>query len=484
MSWDSGAIRLPFEIHASFPKSENHSQHIGVDRPETTYSLLSSQQSFLVVNVPLPKWSERLSARERMKGFSELVTVSEFLHRLFDALPIAKRLETEDCKLPEALGRVLAESISSPFNLPRFDRSAVDGYALRAFSTIGASPTNPIEFRVVATIAAGNKPDELMKIGDQEASLVFTGAPLPEGADSVVMVEHCGRTNGSILVRRQVHPAQNVSRRGEDYSKDETIVAAGTVLKPWHIGAIASVGRDHVEVQRFPRVGVLSTGSEVVEPGQPISPGQVANCTKPMLLSFIRQEGCKPIDLGTVADDLGAIARSIAKGLEHCDMILTTGGSSVGEKDLVQQAVSQLHGYKFVVHGVRLRPGRPTGVSMVGEKPVFILSGFPVAAMAAFQAIVKPTVRRLTGADEEPTPIVKGILKRRVSNEAGNRSYVRVRVIRKPKELEVEPLMLTGSGLLSTLTKANALLVVNEEVEGYDEGEEVEVLLTGNPIPA
>lgn len=424
-----------------------------------------------------------MSTHERMRGFSELMTVSALLRRLFAAIPATKPLETENCTLIEALGRVLAEAITCPFDLPPFDRSAVDGYALRALSTIGASPTNPIEFKIVGRISAGDRPEELVRIKDQEAALIFTGAPMPGGADSVVMIEHCSQRDGSVQVNRQIHSMQNVSRRGEDYSKDETIVPVRTVLKPWHIAAIASIGKESVKVLRPLRIGVLSTGSEIVEPGQPMKPGQVSNSTKPMLLSFAKQEGCAPVDLGTVPDDLDTIIRLIAKGLESCDAILTTGGSSVGEKDLVQQAISKLDGYKFVAHGLRLRPGRPTGVSLVGKKPIFVLSGFPVAAMAAFQAVVKPTLRHFTGADEETAPRLRGILKRRVSNETGNRSYVRVRVTEGSKGFEVEPLMLTGSGLLSTLTKANALLIVNEEVEGYDEGEEVEVLLTGNAIP-
>jgi molybdopterin molybdotransferase len=201
-----------------------------------------------------------------------------------------------------------------------------------------------------------------------------------------------------------------------------------------------------------------------------------------MLLSFVKQERCEATDLGTVPDDARIIVESIATGLRECDVILTTGGSSVGAKDLVQQAISHLPGFRFVVHGVRLRPGRPTGVSTVGDKPVFILSGFPVAALTAFHAIVKPTIRHLTGAAEEPEPHARGTLQRRVSNETGNKSYVRVKVIQHSKGVEVEPLMLTGSGLLSTLTKANAFLIVDEEVEGYDEGESVEVLLTGSVI--
>ncbi len=215
-----------------------------------------------------------------------------------------------------------------------------------------------------------------------------------------------------------------------------------------------------------------------MEAGQTLKSGQVANSTKPMLLALTKQEGCQPVDLGTVPDDLGTIRECLAKGLRDCDVLLTTGGSSVGEKDLVPEAISSMGDHRFVAHGVRLRPGRPTGVALVGGKPVFVLSGFPVAAMTGFQAVVRPTLQWLTGSGEEPTPIVRGTLMRRVSNESGNKSYVRTRVSQGASGLQIEPLMLTGSGLISTLTKSNAMLVIDESIEGYDEGDQVEVMLT------
>lgn len=418
---------------------------------------------------------------EKMKGFAELLTVSEFLSRLFKTLPAESLHNTETCDLTQAHGKVLAEDITCPFDLPSFDRSAVDGYAVRAIETIGASPTNPIELRIAAKIVAGDRPDKLSRLAEGEAMTIFTGAPIPLGADSVVMLENCDRTDDVVYVRRPVRSTQNVSRRGEDYQMNEIIVKSGTILRPWHVGAVASIGRSTVRVFKAPWIGVLSTGSEVVEPGVPVRPGQVANSTKPMLLSFVKEGGGHPVDLGTVPDDLGIIRESISKGLDDCDIILTTGGSSVGERDLVMEAISGLQGYKFVAHGVRLRPGRPTGVSVVQDnKIIFVLSGFPVAAMAAYEALVKPTMRHLVHAESVPEPRVRGTLRRRVSNETGNKSFVRVKVTRGPRGLlDVEPLMLTGSGLLSTLTRGNALLIVDEDIEGYDEGEEVEVFLTG-----
>jgi len=223
----------------------------------------------------------------------------------------------------------------------------------------------------------------------------------------------------------------------------------------------------------------LSTGSEIVEPGSVLRAGQVANSTKPLLMTFAKQRGCREVDLGTVPDNLDEIKRSIRLALQECDIVLTTGGSSVGERDLVSEAISQIGGSTSVAHGIRIRPGRPTGVSVINGKPVFVLSGFPVAAMAGFQALVEPTITYMTGAVEEPVPTVRGRLTRRVSNDSANRCYVRVRVSKGAAGLDVDPLVLTGSGLISTLTKANGLLVIDGTVEGYDEGEDVEVLLTG-----
>jgi molybdopterin molybdotransferase len=419
-----------------------------------------------------------MPAPESMKGFAALTMASEALRKLFEVVP-RPRLETEECDLTGALHRVLAEDEVCPFDVPQFDRSTVDGYAVKAVDTTGSSPTNPSEFQVVGKVVAGSKPNEIGEVRRGESALVLTGSPMPAGTDSVVMVEHCTRSGGIVLISRQVHPIQNVSRKGEDYSKNETMVAAGTILKPWHIAAVASVGRAAVKVRRRLGVGVLSTGSEIVEPGRVVQAGQVANSTKPLLLTFAKQRGCREVDLGTVPDNVDEITRSIKLALQECDIVLTTGGSSVGERDLVSEAISQIGGSTLVAHGIRIRPGRPTGVSVIDGKPVFVLSGFPVAAMAGFQALVEPTISFMTGAVEDPAPKVRGTLTRRVSNDSANRCYVRVRVSRGAGGLDVDPLVLTGSGLISTLTKANGLLVIDETVEGYDEGEEVEVLLTG-----
>lgn len=415
---------------------------------------------------------------ETMKGFAELMTVSDALRRLFEVLP-TPRPEIEQSDLLGALQRVLAEEVVCPFDVPQFDRSTVDGYALKAVDSVGASPTNPLEFRVVATIPAGSRPDETREVKRGESALISTGAPMPAGTDAVVMVEQCSRVGDRVEVRRQVHPMQNVSRRGEDYTRNETVVSAGTILKPWHIAAAASIGVTTLKVRRNLLVGVVSTGSEVVEPGKALAPGQVANSTKPLLLALAKQRGCQLVDLGTVPDDAKEIAKAITLGLQKCDLILTTGGSSVGERDLVQDAITSIRQSAMVAHGLRIRPGRPTGISVINGKPIFVLSGFPVAAMAGFQALVEPTIAYLMGSADDLVPLIKGTLTRRVSNESGNREYVRVRVTRTAKGIEVNPLMLTGSGLLSSLTKANGMLVIDEAVEGYDQGEEVEVLLTG-----
>lgn len=418
-----------------------------------------------------------------MRGFHQLMTVSSVLEKLRGSLRPAQ-LDHEETTLIEALGRYAAEDVKCPQDLPGFDRAAVDGFAIHAEDSFGASPTNPIELRVVGRVEAGASPDTVPTISRGEAVLIFTGAPLPRGADAVLMAEHCTQLGEVVQVRRQVRPTENVSRRGEDYMAGETIIRRGTRLKPWHIAALASTGRSRVRVLRRLRVGILSTGSELVEPGQSPAPGQVVNSSKPMLICLAIQEGCEPVDLGTLPDDIDLIRSRLSEGLGRCDTIITTGGSSVGEKDLVPEAVSGLPGARFIAHGIRMRPGRPTGVAIAAQKPIFLLSGFPVAALAGFDALVRPTIHYLRGTRPEPQATVRGVLSRRVSNHAGTRSYLRVRVLATPDGCLVEPLMLTGSGLLSTLTKANGLLVMDEATEGYDEGQVVEVQLIDNLLHA
>ena len=411
----------------------------------------------------------------RMTGFATLPTLSEALSLLFDKIS-ATPPDVEKVSLEHSLGRYCAEDIFSPVDVPSFEKSAVDGYAVLAEDTFGASPNNPVYLVVKGVSHAGVRRMDVPKVSQGEAVEIYTGAPLPEGANAVLMAEYAKRIGENVLeVTRQVHPLQNVSRIGEDFRMNELVVARGTRIRSWHIGALASLNITTIPVYKKIRVGVLSTGSELVEPGTKPSEGQVINSSKPMLKASLEEHGAEPVDLGTVEDDLDLIAAKISEAVDVLDMLIITGGTSVGGKDVVPEAVKKAGDSDIIFHGVRIRPAKPTGAAVVKGKPVFMLSGYPVSAALGFMLFVKPLLERAYGSKASITCTVRGRLTRRVANPALTRTYVRVCVRRTPEGVLVEPLMLTGSGLLSTLTKADGILVVPEGVEGFEEGEEVEV---------
>lgn len=413
-------------------------------------------------------------SRRRMEGFPTLLSVEEALKRLRASLTYRVE-ESEEVGLLEAVGRVCAEDVRAPVDSPPFDRSAVDGYAVIAEDTFGASPNNPVELKVVGSAHPGVEIGGLPRLRRGEALELMTGAPLPPGANAVVMVEDTIRHGEIIEVMKPVHPYRNVSRKGEDYRAGDRIVGKGTRIRPWHVAALASLNIGRVKVLRRARVGVLSTGSELVEVGEKAEPGKIVNSSKPMLLTLLGEEGAEGVDLGIVVDDLELIKAKIIGGLREADALITTGGTSVGERDLVPEAISALG--EVIVHGLMMRPGKPTGFGIIEGKPVFMLSGFPVAALVGFQLLVRPALSLMLGYREEPRPRIRGRLTRKVATPPSTRSYVRVKVKKVGGEFLIEPLMLTGSGLLSTLTEANGLLIIPEDLEGFEEGELVEVEL-------
>ena len=413
--------------------------------------------------------------RRRMKGFRRLVPVAEAVRALRSR--ITHHISAvEEVLLLDGLGRVCGEDIRAPVDSPPFDRSALDGYAVIAEDTFGASQTNPIQLEVAGESRVGVDPRRLPRVSRGQAIEIMTGAPMPPGANAVIPLEKARRVGGSIEVYDQVHPSQNVSKRGEDYSRGDLVLGRGWIIKPWHVGALASLGIAAIKALRKPRAAIISTGGELVELGQPLEPGRVYNSTKPMLEALLKAYGADPLDLGAVGDSEKAVFEKIREGLRVADMVVVTGGTSVGALDLVPEAVSKL--CDFMVHGLAIRPGKPTGFATLNGKPIFMLSGFPVAALIGFTILIPPALEEMLGCKFDPLPRIRGTLTRRVASPPGIRSYVRVRVYRGGSgEVFVEPLRTTGSGVLSTLTRGNGLLTIPEEVEGYDEGDEVEVEL-------
>ncbi len=410
-------------------------------------------------------------------GFKETKTIDQVLNEVIRYIRHVPRVV--EVPISEALGKYLAEDVVARFDVPGFNRSAVDGYAVRSIDTFGASSTNPITLRVIGFLAVGDDPNKYV-LNPGEAVEISTGAPLPVNADAVVMYEDTRRSGDFVEVLRPVPPMGNVSRKGEDVKANEVMFRRGMKLLPWDLGVLASMGVQRVRVF-LPKIALISTGNELVEvndvPSSGPPPGKVINSSRFVIEGLVRSLGCELDYLGIVGDDEDKIANIIGNAIRNYDAVITTGGVSVGKVDYTVRAVMKLNP-EYLSHGLSIRPGRPNSIAVVNGKPVFMLSGFPVAAATGFDVLVRPILLHMMGGDDDPKPIIKGILTRRVSTPVNTRSFVRVRVyLGKDGRVYVEPLALTGSGILSTLVRGNGILIVPENREGFDEGDEVEVVL-------
>ncbi|ABL88167.1 molybdenum cofactor synthesis domain protein [Pyrobaculum islandicum DSM 4184] len=409
-----------------------------------------------------------------MRGFKSLTPIAEAQRIVLNAITHVPQEAL--VALPESLGLYASRDIISSIDVPPFDRAAFDGYAVRSEDTLGASRTNPILLRIVGKSLPNSPYTNVLKPG--EAVEIATGAPLPEGADAVVPYEEAVKRDGYLEVYRPVPRFYYVSRRGEDIAAGEVVLRRGKKIKPWDLGVLASVGVRQVYVYKI-TAALISTGSELVELEEASPPpGKVINSTRHVITAILKEFGVDVYYMGIVPDDEEIIYRAIKEALNRFDIVITTGGVSVGEPDYVIKAVSHLKP-EVLIHGIAARPGRPNSAAVVGGKPIVMLSGFPVASIVGFEVFVKPIILKMVGAREEPLPTARAVLTRRVTTPINVRSFVRVRVYKEGGRLYAEPLAVTGSGILSTLTKGNALLIVPENREGYDEGEEVEVILLG-----
>jgi molybdopterin molybdotransferase len=406
----------------------------------------------------------------RLKGFQKLTLIDDALRTWLNVLQVKKPREVA-VPLNEALNRVLATDVVAKADLPRFDKSAVDGYALRAEDTTGASQFKPVTFQITA----------LEEVDSKHAKQIWTGNPLPKGADAVVMIENTKKRDGELEVWIQLALGGNVSKKGEDVKKGEKIMKAGTRLKPYHLALLAAMGNGEVKVVEKPRIAILATGNELAEVGSKPSENQIFESNRIMLSAMCRELGADPVDLGIAKDDVDEIAEKLRIGLRNCDAVITTGGTSVGGVDLVPDAVNKVGKPGVVVHGMALRPAMPTALAVLEGKPVMILSGNPVAAIIGFEVFARPLICKMLGmSKEEPRPVVKAVMTRKVAAALGRKTFVRVRVLRKNGEFFAEPVSARGSGAISTMTRGNGFVVVPENREGVTKGERVTVHLFGN----
>jgi len=394
-----------------------------------------------------------------MREFKRLTPYREALKLLLSDLG---EVGDEEVPLEEALGRVLAEDVVSPIDSPPFDRSAVDGYALRAEDTFPAREYSPVELRVVDEIVAGE--ESKAKVEPGTAVKLMTGSKMPEGANAVLMQEMAERGGDIIRVLRPVAPGQNVAFKGEDVKKGELILRKGQILRPQDLALLKSVGFKTVKVKRKPRVGIIVTGDELIEEfdENALKAGKILESNSVMLKGLVRQYFGEPLFYGVVPDNEDAIKKAIERAKAENDLVLVTGGSAFGDRDFAHRFVNLLF------HGTTIKPGRPIGY---GER-VFIMSGYPVAVFAQFHLYVKHALAKLVGARNYEIK-VKATLTDRIPSQLGRHEFVKVWY----ENGTAKPIKKKGSGIISSLVESNGYVEVPEESEGYLEGDVVIVVL-------
>jgi molybdopterin molybdotransferase len=399
----------------------------------------------------------------KLKGFQKLTLTDQALQSWFNVLQIDKP-ESVEVTLQEALNRVLAQDLFAPEDLPRFDKSAMDGYAVKSADLAGASQPKPVILQLT----------QKDQVEAKQAKQVWTGNPVPAGADAVVMLENTQKRGEQLEVWSQLAPWSNVSKVGEDVKKGSLVAKVGTRLNSYHIGLSAALGFTKLKVAAKPKIAIIATGNEIAEVGAERASNQIYDSNKIMVAAMCQELGAVTVDLGIAKDNTDEIAQKIQKALQTSEAVITTGGTSVGGLDLVPDAVNRLGKPGVVVHGVALRPAMPTAVAMLESKPVLILSGNPVASVIGFEVFGRPLICKMLGMRQtEPRPIVKAVLARRITSALGRKTYVRVCVSLKDGELSAEPVSAKGSGSISTMTQSNGYIIVPENREGISEGETV-----------
>ncbi len=396
---------------------------------------------------------------------------------LSELLPLAKALEiinqlkfslkTEKIELESAYQRVLAEDIEALINSPSFDRSAMDGYAIKAEDSFGVSPETPAHLNIIDRIGAGQKSKLKLKKG--EAIKIATGAPLPTGANGVVMEEYTYEQEDHLEVLSSITPGENVSRIGEDFKVGDLLLSKLQQLRPQDVGIISSAGHSQIKVFKKPYIGVITTGNELVKFKHEIKGSQVINSNYLTLKSLIESTNAIPV-LKHCPDDIEQVKKEINNFLKDCDAVITTGGTAISKGDVVVDAVEELG--EILFHGVSIRPGKPIACGLINQKPVFMLSGFPVAAMVQFDVLVRSYLLKMQQLEYSPK-IVKRIASKKIPSQLGRTDYIRALTGDK----EVKPILSKGSGVIRSMVQSNSYIIIEEDVEGIAAGEECDVLL-------
>ena len=388
-----------------------------------------------------------------------------------------RRLQAEEVPIVSSVGRVLASNLVTHIDLPPYDRSAVDGFALRAEDTLRCSKNSPVSLKIVGVVEIGNTPK--VPVERLEAVRISTGAPRPDGADAVVMIEHTEQKKDLVKIFNPISAWKNMIKKGEDVKVGELLLEKGSEIMPQDVGMLSALSFSSIKVVRKPRVAVLSVGDELLKEGSKQAYGKTVDINRPALMSTLLQDGCEPLDLGIVRDDFGIVEARVKEALERNDMLLVGGGTSVGSKDIVPDVIDSLGEPGMVAHGLAMRPGKPAGLAILNKKPVVLVPGYPVAALITYSIIAKPIIFRLLGSQNirNKNDIVKARLARTIDSSRGIREFVRVTIRTKSGGFVAEPVTASGASILSSMVKANGILVVPENTESIKQDEEVDVRL-------
>lgn len=419
--------------------------------------------------------SERRASRQEQ--FLEVATIAQ-AHERFRAAVRSEPLGAETVTLAAALNRIVAEDVTAAVDVPGFDRTNVDGFAVRAADTAGADEETPCRLTLNPDVVTpGVVPADPVSAGT--ATVLATGGMIPRGADAVVMVEDTDIVDDGdgewVLVRRPVAPGAFITFAGTDIGRGETLLRAGQRLTSREIGVLAAIGRDTVPVYRRPRVAVVSTGDEIVPPGEPLPEGGVYDSNQAIVAAAVEELGGEAVRLGAVADDEAALEAVLQRALD-CDAVILSGGTSKGAGDLCYRVVSRLRDPGVVVHGVAIKPGKPLCLAATGGKPVVILPGFPTSAIFTFHQFVAPVLRALAGAPESGEETVEATLALRTPSERGRTEYKLVNLVNADHGLAAYPIA-KGSGAVTSFSHADGFITIDAQQEQLNAGERVAVQL-------
>jgi molybdenum cofactor synthesis domain-containing protein len=401
----------------------------------------------------------------KMRPFGETISLDAARAIIDGALRPIERIER--VALDATHGRVLAQDVVATADVPPFSRAAMDGYAVRAADTSGATPTRPAILACIEKVFTGQMPAR--PVGERECTEIATGAPMPPGADAVVMVEQTAADVSRIQIFAGAEPGQNIGRQGADIKSGQTVMRTGEVLNASRVGALAALGLAHVDVYAKPRVAILSTGNEIVDPGQPLEPGQIYDINRFTLAAVIAEHGGVPVPHRTAADTIADLSRAVDECLDD-DVLVFSGGTSVGERDLILDALSNKGEVLF--HGISVKPGKPTAFGLVHGKPFFGMPGYPSSCLSNAHILLVPALRRIARLPPHAVKTITLPLARRVVSSSGRHQFYTVRVT----DGAAVPAF-KASGDITSMSQADGYFEIAAETDVIERGELVEVTL-------